>query len=281
VREVVELADARIDRLYYLPVTSRLRRVVADRIPTQPNERVFVSLGGDDDLDLVARTVAAAPHLHFCVPTVSWEKPGSEKRFVDVRISAPNVTAVDCADVHRTRQMTFTPAYRGALDSCDTVLIATRAEKMFQMRGGVRIADALFARKHIVMAENAPAQLLMAQHQRTCLVAEHAAQSIADQLQRVVGGSFSPDISLYENDPRPDRRVGKAGVDCRRRSRPRRRAALAARATRGSGRACSQEPLPARTRASRAGSRRDRRPPTASRRCRARLTLVVATAAAP
>ena len=33
-------------------------------------------------------------------------------------------------------------------------------------------------------------------------------------------------------------------MDCRRRSRPRRRAALAARATRGSGRARSQEPLP-------------------------------------
>ena len=62
---------------------------------------------------------------------------------------------------------------------------------MFQRRGGVRLADAMFARKHIVMAENAPAQLLMAQHERTCLVAEHAAQSIVEQLQRVVGGSLA------------------------------------------------------------------------------------------
>lgn len=196
-REVVELAAARFPDLYFLPVMNRLGQVDGPRVPAHPNRRVFVSLGGDDDLDLIAQVVAAHPQLHFCVPDTCWQKPGSEKVWTDVRLPAANVTAVDCAAI-RHAPLGFSPAYRAAYASCDTVLIATRAERMQQMRGGVRLADALYARKHIVVTENPLCQLLMAQHERTCLVAEHDAAAVAAHLDRIAAGAFTPDAALCE-----------------------------------------------------------------------------------
>ena len=197
-KEVVALAHARPEHLYFLPVTSRLRDVGSPRVPSSPNQNVFVSLGGDDDLDVIRQVIARCPQLHFFLPTVSWAKPGSDKRFLDVQLPSANVTAVDCSAVKATQQLSFSPEYRAAYGSCDTVLIATTADKMFQLRGGVRFADALHARKHIVITENPMCQLLMAEHERTCLVAEHHPDAIAAQLTRVCTGGFQVAESLYE-----------------------------------------------------------------------------------
>ena len=198
IRELVHLAEAGLEHLYVLPVAQRLQLVGGKRVAAQPNRRVFVSLGGDDDLELIAAAIAACPDLHFCVPTVSWGKPGSDKRFSAVSLPGANVSPVDCDAVHRDQQLAFTPAYRAAYESCDTVLIATRREKMFQMRGGVRMADALWARKRIVVTENVPCQLLMAQPERTCLVAAHDAGDVAAQLARITTEQFQVDAPLFE-----------------------------------------------------------------------------------
>jgi hypothetical protein len=196
--EVVELSYANFANLYFLPVASRLRHQTADRVAPRPNRHVFVSLGGDDDLDLVRRVIARCPQLQFYLPDVSWAKPGSEKRFFEVQLSAANVTAVDCSAVRSQRQLSFSPHYRAAFDACDTVVIATLGDKMFQMRGGVRLADALYARKHIVITENPLCQLLMAQHERTCLVATHDPDDVAAQLTRICDGGFHVDTDTYE-----------------------------------------------------------------------------------
>jgi hypothetical protein len=196
--EVVELAYARIENLYLFPVTNRLQQSSKRRVPSSPNRRVFVSLGGDDDLDLIRAVISQCPELHFSVPTVSWQKPGSEKRFFDVQIPAANVTAVDCSAVRHNQQLSFSAEYRSAYDACDTVLIATLPDKIFQMRGGVRVADALHAGRHIVVTENPQCQLVMAQHEKTCLVAEHAAESVAANLMRICQGAFQVDETVYE-----------------------------------------------------------------------------------
>jgi hypothetical protein len=198
-REVVQVANARIANLYYLPVATRLKRVRVRRMPSRPNRRVFVSLGGDDDLDLIRAVIAANPQLEFFVPTVAWEKPGSDKRYADVSIAGANVTPVDCSIVQQDCQPVFSPAYVAAYDSCDIVLLATRSDKMFQMRGGVRVADALYGRKYLVMAENPMCQLLMAQHESTCLVFEHDSAQASEQLQRIGRGGFRVDRNLYED----------------------------------------------------------------------------------
>ncbi len=196
--EIVQLDEAHVENLYYMPVATRLKRVTVRRVPRRPNARVFVSLGGDDDLELIRAVIAANPQLRFFVPTVAWEKPGSEKRYVEVTIAGPNVTPVDCSIVQRDAQPMFSPAYAKAYDACDIVLLATRREKMFQMRGGVRVADALYGRKYLVMAENPMCQLLMAQHERTCLVFEHDAVQACAQLQRISRGGFRVDQDGYE-----------------------------------------------------------------------------------
>jgi hypothetical protein len=69
---------------------------------------------------------------------------------------------------------------------------------MFQLRGGVRFADALLARKHIVITENPMCQLLMAEHERTCLVAERNAEAVAAHLVRICSGGFQVLESVYE-----------------------------------------------------------------------------------
>lgn len=197
-QEVVQLADAPIANLYYLPVATRLRRVRVRRVPSRPNKRVFVSLGGDDDLDLLRTVIAANPQYQFFVPTVAWEKPGSEKRYVDVTVACANATPVDCSIVQRDSQPVFSPAYGAAYDSCDIVLLATRRDKMFQMRGGVRVADALYGRKYLVMAESPMCQLLMAQHERTCLVFEHDPVQASEHLRRIGRRGFQVDRTIYE-----------------------------------------------------------------------------------
>jgi hypothetical protein len=197
-KEVVELAHARIEHLYFFPVASRLQQPPAGPQAARPNSRVFVSLGGDDDLDLICEVIARCPNVQFFVPDVSWAKPGSEKRFFDVRIPAANVTGVDCSEVRTRQQLSFSSAYRSAFARCDTVLIATLADKIFQMRGGVRLADALHAGKHIVITENPLCQLVMAQHEKTCLVAPHDAAAVAAHLTRICAGEFRIDEPTYE-----------------------------------------------------------------------------------
>lgn len=196
--ELQQLCDGRIENLYFFPVSTHLRQASAPRVTSSPNRRVFVSLGGDDDLDLIRRVISQCPDLHFCVPNVSWAKQASQKRYLDVPISSANVTTVDCSAVRRDQQLTFSSEYRLAYDSCDTVLIANVSDKLFQMRGGLRLADALYARKHIVITENAMCQLLMAQHEKTCLVAAHDPESVGRQLGRICEGGFRVVESTYE-----------------------------------------------------------------------------------
>ena len=198
IKEVVLLANAQLDHIYFMPVAARLDRPPAARVALRPNNRVFVSLGGDDDTDLIRLTIERCPNLQFFVPEVAWAKPGSEKNFFAVRVGADNVTPVDCAQVQRDRQPTFSPHYQSAYDACDTVLVATVADKMHQMRGGIRLADALRARKHIVTTENPLCQLVMAQHERTCLVAPHDPAALAAQLTRICDGDFQVDEATYE-----------------------------------------------------------------------------------
>ena len=197
-KEVVLLSNARLEHLYFLPVAARLGGPSNPRVAARPNRRVFVSLGGDDDLELIRDVITRCPQLQFSLPDVSWAKPGSDKHFFDVQIRAANVTAVDCSAVRHDRQPIFSAQYRAAYEACDTVLIATAADKMFQMRGGVRLADALQARKHIVMTENPLCQLVMARHEQTCLVATHDAANVAAQLTRICNEGFQVVESTYE-----------------------------------------------------------------------------------
>jgi hypothetical protein len=66
------------------------------------------------------------------------------------------------------------------------------------MRGGVRVADALYGRKYLVMAESPMCQLLMAQHERTCLVFEHDPAQASEHLRRIGRGGFQVDRPVYE-----------------------------------------------------------------------------------
>jgi hypothetical protein len=215
--EVAELYRAELENLYFLPVTAALRLPLPEAPapwPARPNRRVFVSLGGDDDLDLVGEVIRRRDDLHFFVPDLAWHKPNPGRREFAVHIPGRNVTGVPCASPQRftvtaarglaqawwtsSTGSSFTPAYRLAYAACDTVLVATRAEKRQQMRGGIRVADALAARKRLVLAKNSMCELLMAQHEKTALVADHDAESISAALDRVGDGSFAVDHDLYE-----------------------------------------------------------------------------------
>ncbi len=224
-REVAEICEAGIDNLYFLPVSSRVRQHSSAPLPAPPNGRVFVSLGGDDDLDLIRQVIALCPQLHFCVPDISWTKSGSEKAVFDVDMQAANVTPVDCSTIEphgtysialrprRNEDLTLSERYLAAYASCDVVLIATRADKMFHMRGGVRMADALYTRKHIVVTESPLLQLMMAQHEKTCLVAEHDAQAVAGYLTRICEGGFHADESPLRGGAAADGRDQQALLD--------------------------------------------------------------------
>ena len=196
--ELRRLCDAGIANLYFMPVTTNLRQSGSASLSDVPNRHVFVSLGGDDDLELIREVVARCPELHFHVPDVSWQKTASDKRYVNVAIAAANVSMVDCSIVRHEKRIGFSPAYRAAYDACDIVLITNAPDRLYQMRGGLRVADALHAGKHIVVTENPMCQLLMAQHERTCLVAEHDAGSVAERLHRIGGGRFHVDPAVYD-----------------------------------------------------------------------------------
>ncbi len=196
--ELRRLCDARIANLYFMPVTTLLDHAGPARLAAVPNRHVFVSLGGDDDLDLIRQVIARCPELHFHVPNVSWRKTASAKQYVDVEIPAANVTMVDCTTVRQGQQLVFSPAYRDAYGVCDTVLITNVPDRLYQMRGGLRFADALHAGKRIVITENPMCQLLMAQHEQTCLVAEHDPDRVAAQLLRLCDGRFPVDERVYE-----------------------------------------------------------------------------------
>jgi hypothetical protein len=192
-REVHTLHEARLDNLYFLPVTAALDlHGAARRASLRPNRNVFVSLGGDDDLELLREVVRRHRHLHFYIPDLAWEKVDGGRREFEVRFDGDHVAPVPCN--HRG----FTFGYRVAYLHCDTVLIATQPRKRHQMRGGIRVADALAARKRLVLAHNSMCELLMAQHERTCLVADHDADALCEALDRAVDGRFVVDEPLYE-----------------------------------------------------------------------------------
>ncbi len=190
--EIDDLHRARLQALYFVPVTAALDLGPAAAMPARPNRRVFVSLGTDDDLELVRAVIRARPDVHFCVPSVSWQKPSEGRRDFEVRIQAPNVTRVRC------RPSRFSLHYLRAYASCDTVLVATSAAKVQQMRGGIRIADAIAAGKRLVATRSPMCELLMAQHERTCLVTGHDAGGVSTALDRMLDGSFQVDAPLFE-----------------------------------------------------------------------------------
>lgn len=190
--EIDDLHRARLQALYFVPVTAALDLGPAAAMPARPNRRVFVSLGTDDDLELVRAVIRARPDVHFCVPSVSWQKPSEGRRDFEVRIQAPNVTRVRC------RPSRFSLHYLRAYASCNTVLVATSAAKVQQMRGGIRIADAIAAGKRLVATRSPMCELLMAQHERTCLVTGHDAGGVSTALDRMLDGSFQVDAPLFE-----------------------------------------------------------------------------------
>jgi hypothetical protein len=192
--EVAELACDPPDDLHFFPVTSAVDLGwIARRRGPVPNRRVFVSLGGDDDLDLVREVVRRRRDVAFYVPDLAWHKsPEIGRREFRVSIDAPNVVRVPCAPSWFTRE------YLNGYAICDTVLVAAGVEKIQQMRGGIRVADALRNGKALVMTRNPMCELLMAQHERTCLVAEHDPASTADALARAVDGGFGPDQALSD-----------------------------------------------------------------------------------
>jgi hypothetical protein len=206
--ELVDLLEGGVESLYFLPVTSNLTfRPTAPtltvppsaRVAVKPNRQIFVSLGGDDDLDVIRGVVARCPDLRFFVPTVTWVKgPTRERRYLEVRIPAPNVTPVDCSTSLREQSPAFSQDYLKTYGGCDTVLVANVPAKRHQMRGGVRVADALQARKQLVLVENPMCQLIMARHGATCLVAEPTVESVAAHLTRICEGGFQVDEGVYE-----------------------------------------------------------------------------------
>jgi len=189
--EVAALAVARPDNLYFLPVTSKLQQREAPLAPT-PNRDVFVSLGGDDDLDLLREVIRRRLDLRFFVPDLAWRKDGPGRREIEVRIDASNVVRVPCIPAG------FSPSYVDSYARCDTVLLATVARKAGQMRGGIRVADALRARKRLVATRNPMCEMLMAQDGRTALITDHDAGAVSEALDRALDGRFRVDMPLLE-----------------------------------------------------------------------------------
>jgi hypothetical protein len=205
--EIAELARERPEELYFLPVSAHVNLGWAAKpLSAPPNRNVFVSLGGDDDLELVREVVRARRDLRFYVPDRSWQKEDSVPREVAVGVSEPNALRVRCYRPNAVRRWwspkrsdrQFTWAYRSALARCDTVLVATRAAKLRQMRGGIRVADAIRSRKRLVLTHNPMCEFLMAEHGRTCLVADSSVASVSDALDRTMDGRFRVDEALFE-----------------------------------------------------------------------------------
>ncbi len=207
IRDVKDLHNERLDNVYLLPVTAGFQSLSAlGPLPRGPARRVFVSLGGDDDLDLVREVVRRRDDLHFCIPDLAWTGRGPDRRLLAVHVPGRNVTRVACGGRFH---LLVSPGYRWAFARCDTVLVATRREPRDQMRGGTRVADALCARKRLVMTENAMCELLMAQHGKTCLVTRHDADEAAAALGRIGDPSVGLDEGLSDEIRPLTRDAGK------------------------------------------------------------------------
>ncbi|MGH7435281.1 MAG: hypothetical protein ACRENE_06375 [Polyangiaceae bacterium] len=199
--EIVELAREKPDELYFFPVSAHLNMGWTAKPVTAPaNRNVFVSLGGDDDLDLIREVIRKRRDLRFYVPDRSWKKEASVRREFPVHMDEPNATPVWCLPATGSdgRSDSLTWAYRRAYAWCDTVLVITRSAKLRQMRGGIRVADAIRSRKRLVLTHNPMCELLMADHERTCLVAESSVTSVSDALDRILDGRFRIDEVLFE-----------------------------------------------------------------------------------
>jgi hypothetical protein len=114
--EVHELAAARFQNLYVLPVSAALvPHAEPEAMPPRPNRHVFVSLGGDDELDLLSQIVRRRPDLHFFVPDQSWRKSDTATREPST-CTSPGRTSPPCPatrGVSRTsRRPTGRPARR-------------------------------------------------------------------------------------------------------------------------------------------------------------------------
>ena len=195
--EVADLVRERPDELFFLPVSAHLNIGPKARPLTAPaNRNVFVSLGGDDDLDLIREVVRARRDLRFYVPNLSWTKEESARREIHTPIAEPSVTSVWCHPAPGREPLVW--SYRVAYAACDTVLLITRSAKLRQMRGGIRVADAIRNRKRLILTHNPMCELLMAAHERTCLVAESSVASVSEALDRTVDGRFRVDEVLFE-----------------------------------------------------------------------------------
>jgi hypothetical protein len=188
-KELAQLVDPFIEHLYFLPVTSILPFPPA-LPPEKPNGNVLVSLGGDDDIDLLAQVVERCPQLRFFVPNKAWDKTGEVLRLYRVPISGPNVERVHSAGYFQKKKPSFSREYLHAVAACDTVLIATKVLPEQPMRGGIRVADGLRVGKYVVMVENPMCEALMAQHERTALVVPPDPAKTAAALERVCAGKF-------------------------------------------------------------------------------------------
>jgi hypothetical protein len=195
VSEISELASLPPDNLYLLPVTAAMDLGRYARRPHVANHRVFVSLGGDDQLDLVREIIRQRRDMSFYVPELTWIKEGltGAKSGVMV-VDEPNAMRVACV----AKERGFAEEYLDAYAICDTVLVVTSTAKIQQMRGGIRVADAIRCRKRLVLARNPMCELLMAQPERTCVVAEHDAEALSNALVRAVDGRFFVDEPLCE-----------------------------------------------------------------------------------
>ncbi len=181
-QELLERFDD--EHLSLLPVgpgdLHRLR--VRERCGPSPSPRVFLSLGRCSDLRLAAAVVAANPDLHFISPHRTGVGAEPNAGPDDFRFRAPNLTIFDA---HQGGD-----SYARHYDLCDTVFIPV--ERDHCMRGGVRFADACYARKSIVMTRNSQCEALMAQDGRTCTLTESDAEDAGAAIQR----ARSPDLAI-------------------------------------------------------------------------------------
>ncbi len=182
--EIVARFDA--EHLFLLPVraNNRGRYRIRPHVNDPPAPRVFISLGSHTDRGLAREVVRNNPGIRFYAPDRTRVQPGQDGGGRGLAFQAPNLTVFESTG----------QAYARWFDHCDIVLIPVRPQVC--MRGGIRMADAMYANKYIVSTPNAMCQSLMAVNGRTCLVAEDAA-GVTRALFRIINQDFKADEVLY------------------------------------------------------------------------------------
>lgn len=183
-QEIVNRFDA--EHLTLLPVRAdnRGRCRIRPRVNHPPGPGVFISLGSHTDRELAREVVRNNPDIQFYAPDRTRALPGPDGSGGGLAYSAPNLF-----EFESTYQ-----AYTRWFDRCDIIFIPVLPQVC--MRGGIRMADALYANKYIVTTPNDMCQTVMGIHERTCLVAGDAA-GVTRALARVIQGDFRADEALY------------------------------------------------------------------------------------